>query len=131
MSVIYPTNSRVANVVNTLASFYKKGGNEFMQYVAFDFNVHKVSETHYHIILTDMEEINICLLPQGERHVMVTFIEQNSIGWLLARETYFVDETNNLQSDGWEVNLDQFKQALQKKYKEHLEDANEAMENTV
>ena len=94
MSVIYPTNSRVANVVNTLASFYKTGGKEFMQYVAFDFNVHKISETHYHIILTDMEEINICLLPQGERHVMVTFIEQNSIGWLLARETYFVDETN-------------------------------------
>ena len=118
MSVIYPTNSYVADVVNVLARFYKS--RQDFELIAFDYEATKVTESNYLITLTDMSSISVHLYFPKSAVVIVTFIDQNGYGGLQATETFFVnahirDETI---TGGWELNLNQFKKVLEKKYLE-------------
>ena len=133
MSVTFniKTNSHVADVVNVLARFYKS--RQDFELIAFDYEATKVTESHYLITLTDMSSISVHLYAPKSAVVMVTFVDQNGYGGLQATETLFVNKflTSEIITGGWELNLNQFEKALEKKYSDAHEAVNRTMENTV
>tara|TARA_B100001564_G_C20249066_1_gene494056 strand:- start:219 stop:611 length:393 start_codon:yes stop_codon:yes gene_type:complete len=130
MSVIYPTNSHVANVVNSLARFYKS--RQDFELIAFDYEAEKINESQYYIALTDMNYISVHLMHPKTCIVIVTFIEEDGYGGLQASETFFVNENIKTRlGGGWELNLPQFEKALERKYSDAHEAVNRTMENTV
>ena len=131
MSVIYPTNSHVADVVNGLASYYK--AREDFELIAFDYEAEKVTESHYIIHLTDMNKISVHLMHPKTCIVMVTFIGEDGYGRLYADGTYFINKHMNPEAtkDGYEITLHQLLCVLEDKYSDAHEAVNRTMENTV
>ena len=131
MSVIYPTNSHVADVVNGLASYYK--AREDFELIAFDYEATKVTESHYIIHLTDMNSISVHLMHPKTCIVMVTFIGEDGYGRLYAEGTYFINKHMNPEAtkDGYEITLRQLLCVLEDKYSGAHEAVNRTMENTV
>ena len=131
MSVIYPTNSHVADVVNGLASYYK--AREDFELIAFDYEAEKVTESHYIIHLTDINKISIHLMQPRLCVVMVTFIEEDGYGRFYADGTYFINKHLNPEAskDGYEITLRQLLCVLEDKYSDAHEAVNRTMENTV